>query len=123
VITLGSPFRGVRSHPAVLYMADRVRQRLHGGAATPPQCYTGYCECGALEGLLTGVPAGIPQTAVYTKSDGIVDWRYCVTGDAAADVEVPGTHVGLAFNAHVYRVIADRLRAGRRQAAAAPAAG
>lgn len=120
VITLGSPFRGVRSHPAVLYVADRVRQRLQGAGAQP-RCYTGYCGCGALEGLLAGVPAGIPQTAVYTRSDGIVDWRYCVTGDAAVDVEVPGTHVGLAFNAHVYRAIAGRLHAGLR--AAAPAAG
>ncbi len=123
VITLGSPFRGVRSHPAVLYAADRVRQRIQGTAGREPRCYTGYCDCGALEGLVAGVPSGIGQTAVYTRSDGIVDWRYCVTGDPASDVEVPGTHVGLAFNPFVYRVIADRLGASRRPVGASPAAG
>jgi pimeloyl-ACP methyl ester carboxylesterase len=122
VISLGSPFRGVRSHPAVLYMAERVRQRISGAAGSEPQCYTGYCGCGALEGLIAGVPASVAQTAVYTKSDGIVDWQYCVTGDPASDVEVPGTHVGLAFNPFVYRVIAERLAASRRHTAA-PAAG
>jgi pimeloyl-ACP methyl ester carboxylesterase len=122
VITLGSPFRGVRSHPAVLYLADRAKRRIQGKSAVEPRCYTGYCGCGALEGLAAGVPASVSQTAMYTRSDGIVDWRYCVTGDPARDVEVPGTHVGLAFNRFVYRAIADRLAFARRPASA-PAAG
>jgi pimeloyl-ACP methyl ester carboxylesterase len=122
VITLGSPFRGVRSHPAILYLADRVKRRIQGRAARP-RCYTGGCGCGALEGLAAGVPPSVSQTAVYTKSDGIVDWRYCVTGDPARDVEVPGTHAGLAFSPAAYRVIADRLASVRSAAAAVPAAG
>jgi len=51
----------------------------------------------------------VAQTAIYTKSDGIVDWRACVTGDPQIDCEVQGTHVGLVFNPAVYRVLAARL--------------
>jgi hypothetical protein len=51
----------------------------------------------------------VAQTAIYTKNDGIVDWRYCVTGDPEIDCEVAGTHVGLVFNPAVYRILARRL--------------
>jgi hypothetical protein len=51
----------------------------------------------------------VAQTAIYTRSDGIVDWRYCVTGDPEIDCEVSGTHVGLVFNPAVYRILAGRF--------------
>ncbi len=53
------------------------------------------------------------QTAIYTRSDGIADWRYCTTGDPENDFEVTGTHIGLAFNASAYGVIARRLALAR----------
>ena len=49
------------------------------------------------------------ETAIYTRNDGVVDWRYCVTGNSDNDFEVPGTHIGLAFNSSVYTIIANRL--------------
>ena len=49
------------------------------------------------------------ETAIYTRNDGIVDWHYCVTGLQSCDFEVPGTHIGLSFNASAYTVIAHRL--------------
>jgi hypothetical protein len=57
-------------------------------------------------------PGDVAQTAVYTRSDGIVDWHYCITGDPAIDFEVAGTHVGLVFNPAVYRLLAGRLARG-----------
>jgi hypothetical protein len=51
------------------------------------------------------------ETAIYTCQDGVVDWRYCITGNAANDFEVSGTHIGLAFNASVYTIVAKRLAA------------
>jgi pimeloyl-ACP methyl ester carboxylesterase len=114
VITLGSPFRGIRSHPLVLAAGERVRQRIRRqNGDLQPDCYTGYCGCAALVALHKGLPASVLQSAVYTKTDGIVDWRVCVTDDPATDFEVSGTHVGLVFNASVYNLIAKRLRAGR----------
>jgi hypothetical protein len=54
----------------------------------------------------------VRQTAIYTKSDGIVDWHVCRTGRPGVDFEVSATHIGLAFNPIVFDVVAHRL-AGR----------
>jgi hypothetical protein len=51
----------------------------------------------------------VQETAIYTRNDGVADWRYCMTGDYKSDFEVPGTHIGLAFNASVYTIVAKRL--------------
>jgi hypothetical protein len=55
------------------------------------------------------MPASVFQTAIYTRNDGIADWRYCITGEPGSDFEVAGTHIGLAFNAAAYAIIARRL--------------
>ena len=51
------------------------------------------------------------QTAIYTQHDGVVDWRYCMTGNPEDNFEVPGTHIGMAFNAAAYAIVAERLAA------------
>jgi pimeloyl-ACP methyl ester carboxylesterase len=108
VITLGSPLRGIRSHPFVIRAAAAVRARLRRQGRRP-DCYTPACECESVAAL--GSRPRAPHVAVYTRTDGIVDWRVCVSGDPEADVEVPGTHIGLVWNAAVYRLIAARLAA------------
>jgi len=114
VITLGSPFRGIRSHPLVLQAGEQVRARiLRQNGSRQPDCYTGYCECAAVRSLRQEFPASIPQSAIYTKSDGVVDWRVCLNDDSKTNFEVSGTHVGLVFNASVYRLIAERLDASK----------
>ncbi len=50
----------------------------------------------------------VPTTSIYSRSDAVVDWRACVRPDVEA-VAVPGSHVGLATNRAVYRVIAGLL--------------
>jgi hypothetical protein len=107
VTTLGSPFRGIRSHPLVLRVSDRVRERLQRDDR--PDCFTGHCDCPAVAGLESAFPSSIPQVAVYTKTDGIVDWRVCVNDDPATNVEVAGTHVALVANPAVYRALASHL--------------
>ena len=120
VITLGSPFRGIRSHPLVLAAGERVRERIRRqNGNLQPDCYTGYCGCAAVTAVQRGFPETVIQSAVYTKSDGVVDWRVCVTDDPATNFEVSGTHVGLVFNASVYALVAKRLHASRRNSAGA----
>jgi triacylglycerol lipase len=111
VTTLGAPFRGNVAHSAVLRAAKAVRSAIldeHGGAVMP-ECYTPRCSCDFLNSLRREFPASIPQTAIYTRDDGIVDWRYCRTGNRDSDFEVPGTHIGMVFNASAYSIIATRL--------------
>ena len=115
VITLGSPFRGTVVHSRVLRAAEMVRERilLKHGSGVLPDCYTGRCTCDFLDSLRRDLPGSITETAVYTRADGVVDWHYCVTGDPTIDFEVPGTHIGLAFNPAVYDIIANRLASAR----------
>ena len=53
----------------------------------------------------------VPCTAVYSRSDGIFDWRDCVQpdGPGVENVEVISSHLGLASNVMVLGVIAGRL--------------
>ncbi len=111
VTTLGAPFRGTVLHHAVLRAAEAVRKNIlkEHGPDVLPTCYTGKCTCDFLNRLRCDIPAGVAETAIYTKADGIVDWEYCCSGNPAVDFEVPGTHMGLVFNATVYNIIAARL--------------
>lgn len=117
VITLAAPFRGTVAHHSILRAAETVRRQIHRehgrGGDILPQCYTSRCTCEFVNYLRTEMNPEIEQTAIYTRDDGIVDWRYCLTGDEENDYEVPGTHIGLAFNASVYRIIAKRLADAR----------
>jgi triacylglycerol lipase len=111
VITLASPFRGVRSHPKVIEMSEKIRRRIFvkTDKTEYPQCYTGHCHCTAVTALHSFLPKKIRQTAIYTKSDGIVDWKNCVSRFAENNFEVSGTHIGLVYNFQAFKLIAARL--------------
>lgn len=81
------------------HTSDRVAR--HG-------CLTDTCRCRFSRDYSAEFPAGIPLTSVYSKEDGVVRWRACLVPYARC-VEVTGSHVGLAFNRKVYRVLADTL--------------
>lgn len=113
VTTLAAPIRGTVANRAVLRAAEAVRLRIldEHGRGVLPGCYTGQCTCNFLNSLRRRVPASTIETAIYTRHDGVVDWRYCMTMDPEVDVEVPGTHIGMAFNPAAYTVVAERLAA------------
>lgn len=111
VITLASPIRGTVANRSVLHAADAVRLQIleEHGRNVLPSCYTGRCTCNFLGSLRRQVPRSLMETAIYTRQDGIVDWHYCITMDPEKDVEVAGTHIGMAFNPTAYSVVAARL--------------
>ena len=120
VTTLGTPLRGLRPHRFLIFAQGFVAARIHRrrGAQVERDCFTFACPCPAVRALDTPPPRALPQLAVYTKEDGAVDWRYCVSDDPDASVEVRGTHLGLAFNTEVYRAIATRLASASSHAGA-----
>jgi pimeloyl-ACP methyl ester carboxylesterase len=111
VITLASPFRGTVMSRTVYHAAEAIRMKIlqQHGPGVLPECYTGHCTCNFINSLRREVPDSMVQTAIYTRHDGIVDWRYCMTKDPNIDFEVPGTHVGMAFNPMAYTIVAERL--------------
>ncbi len=56
-------------------------------------------------------PISVPVTAIYTKRDGIVDWRACIDRHTreVEHIEVASTHLGLGIDPDVWRIIAARL--------------
>lgn len=67
---------------------------------------------GGLAGATVSEPLpGVPSTAIFSKTDGIVPWRVAVErpSPSAENIEVYGSHVGLGFNPAVFYAIADRL--------------
>ena len=119
VITMGSPFRAVRAHPLVLSAANLVRSNIirerRQRREVTQGCFTPECSCGFVSTLMRDAeegfdrPSPFTRRAVYSKCDGVVDWRACVEDDEALNTEVTATHIGMAFNPDVYRTIASLL--------------
>jgi len=71
-------------------------------------CFTDTCRCPFTEDFAGEFPASVPLISIYTRGDGVVWWEAC-TVPYACNVEVSGSHIGLAFNRKAYRVIGDAL--------------
>jgi pimeloyl-ACP methyl ester carboxylesterase len=115
VISMGSPFReSVRAHPVILSAASMLRQaRRHGtsiGANIRPACFSGHCTCAFVKNMLAPDIYRVPHFAIYSKTDGVVEWQSCIEDDPVLNDEVRCTHVGMAFHPEAYRAVAKRLR-------------
>jgi pimeloyl-ACP methyl ester carboxylesterase len=78
-------------------------------------CLTEDCGCAFTSAYSAPFPESVRLTSIYSKEDGVVRWESCVVPYAEC-VRVSGTHVGLAFNAEVYRAIARALAEPERSA-------
>ncbi|MEM8751591.1 MAG: alpha/beta hydrolase [Pseudomonadota bacterium] len=98
VITLGSPFRGdpratnawwVYQFTSGHKVDDRDRHMGGAIAEAPP----------------------VPTTAIYSRTDGVCNWRNCVEAksDYAENIEVRSSHCGLGHDPAAAYAIADRL--------------
>ncbi|GAA4755395.1 alpha/beta hydrolase [Nocardioides endophyticus] len=111
VITLGSPMLAPGAHHRSLSASVEMLVRL-SKAGVPglmaEDCVAGSCARQSFEECRAPMPAGIGFTAVYSRRDGIVDWRACVD-PVARQVEVTASHLGMAFDPRVIDVVADSL--------------
>ena len=111
IVTLGAPPMDSRAvHPAVAgpVVALTLLGTLGVSGLMRSSCYRGEC-CARFRDELDGpFPPEVRFVAVYSRSDGMVDWRR-LTEPAAERVEVPASHVGLIVNRHAYAAIAAAL--------------
>ncbi len=125
VVTLGSPIRSqLAVHPLVLAQVGLVAAL--GSASAPGlltlRCRKGEC-CAPFRTALEGpFPPEVGYVALYSRSDGVVDWRSCLDPDAGTLVEVRSSHCGMGMNAEAYRAIARALAAFAAAEAAVPRA-
>jgi triacylglycerol lipase len=76
-------------------------------------CLTEDCRCSFTRDYSAPFPDSVRLTSIYSKEDGVVRWQSCVV-PYASNVEVRGTHVGLAFNPEAYLAMATALAASER---------
>lgn len=99
VITLGSPFGGLKEDNNVAWLYHMI-----SGEEVKD------IDDSLLKDIL--IPPPVPVTAIYTKGDGIVSWEHCMEQEENANVqnvEVQGSHCGLAFNIAALQCIVNRL--------------
>ncbi len=114
LVTLGSPVLDQLAVSApVLRMVRSVAMLASIGVpgTFSRRCAEGECCERFRRDLIATLPTGVQATAIYSRSDGIVDWRACLDPDAEL-VEVSSSHCGMAVNAEVYRVLEQALVAG-----------
>src|SRR3954453_4822876 len=111
IVTLGSPLRSSLSvHPVVRggVYAMGALGTLGVGGLMSRSCLWGDCCTEFWEQLEADFPAGVGFVSLYSRTDGIVQWRSCLD-PAAEAVEVRASHCGMGFNAEVYRAVAATL--------------
>jgi pimeloyl-ACP methyl ester carboxylesterase len=116
IVTMGSPMLAPGAHHVSLTAGVDLLVRL-SRAGVPglmsEECVAGSCARRSFDESRQAVPAGVSFTAIYSKRDGIVDWRACVD-PLAESVEVGASHLGMAFDPRVIDRVTVAL--GRRPA-------
>ncbi len=61
---------------------------------------------------LIAKPLPVPSTSIYSKSDSIVAWQLscAASGRHQQNIQVPASHIGMAFSPLVVQVILNRLQ-------------
>ncbi len=112
IVTLGSPMLAPAAHHVALSWGVDLLVRL-SSAGVPglmsQECVAGTCARQSWDESREPMPDGVDFTAVYSRRDGIVDWRACVD-PAAVAVEVTASHVGMAVDPVVIDEVAAALR-------------
>jgi triacylglycerol lipase len=121
VVALGSPqLDPLAIHPLVRLQVAAVARL--GSLGVPGlfkrTCLEDDCCAPFWAELSEPLPSGVGLVNVYSKTDGIVDWRSCL--DPHGDqVEIDTSHCGMAVSPAAWRAVADALagfeRAERRR--------
>ena len=112
VVTLGAPTVSMLAvNPLVLLQVGLVGAL--GTGRVPGffsmRCLRGAC-CAQFRADMTGpFPDDIRYTVLYSRSDGIVDWRACLDTEADELVEIRASHCGMGLNRSAYEHIARAL--------------
>jgi pimeloyl-ACP methyl ester carboxylesterase len=111
IVTMGSPMLAPGAAHQLLLAQVKLLRRLQGLGlrwAMGEECTTGACAMRMWEESRLPLPDDFPFTAVYSKRDGITDWRACI--DPAGDAtEVRTSHVGMAFDPVVLEVVTEAV--------------
>jgi triacylglycerol lipase len=120
IVTLGSPqLEPLAVHPLVRLQVQAVAAlgTLGAPGLFKQDCLGGDCCAEFWRRLSAPLPRGVGFVSVYSRSDGIVDWRSCLDPCADRQVEIDASHCGMAVHPAAWRAIADALEGFRSPAA------
>jgi pimeloyl-ACP methyl ester carboxylesterase len=116
VVALGAPqVSPLAVHPLVRLQVEAVGRL--GSLGAPGlfkrSCLDGECCSSFWEDLAGPLAPGVGLVCVYSKSDGVVDWRSCLDPHATEQVEIRASHCGMAVSRDSWRVVAEALEGFR----------
>ena len=75
LVYLGSPLQSVHVHPAVSAAVVMLHTALSLVSSRHDNCLTAKCPCGFVNDVGKRLPSSVSHAAIYTRSDGVVDWH------------------------------------------------
>lgn len=111
-IVMGSPLLAPGAvHPALAFdLAIVIALRRAGlGSMMGKDCGSGECARLSWEESKTPLDKEIAFTSIFSRRDGVVDWRGCLD-PTASTIEVNTSHVGMAIDPIVFDHVAKTLR-------------
>ncbi|HEX2175103.1 MAG TPA: alpha/beta fold hydrolase [Nocardioidaceae bacterium] len=111
IVTMGSPLLAPGAVHPVLAFDLRLLARLQRwgfGGLMGDDCTSGDCARTSWQELSAPAHDGFVFTSIYSRRDGIVDWRACLD-PAATHVEVRCSHVGMAVDQPTHRHVLTAL--------------
>jgi len=119
IVTMGSPMLAPGAHHVALSAGVGALVRL-SAAGVPglmaADCVAGACARASFEDCRRPMPDGVGFTALWSRRDGVVDWRACRDPEAV-DVEVTSSHCGMAVDPAVLEQVVAALGRQRETAA------
>jgi triacylglycerol lipase len=111
IVTMGSPMLAPGAHHRSLAASVEVLVRL-SRAGVPglmsAECVGGACARQSFDECRQPLSPAVAFTAIYSRRDGIVDWRACVD-PVAQPLEVSASHLGMAFDPRVIDAVSGAL--------------
>lgn len=115
IVSMGSPILAPGAvHDLLVRDADLLTRlrKLGMRGLMSEDCIAGECARTSFEETRAPLDPSVGFTAIYSKRDGIADWRACID-PAAIPVEVTASHVGMALDPLVFDVVRQALDAQR----------
>jgi triacylglycerol lipase len=112
IVSMGSPVLAPGAiHKVLAWDAEMLARLTRVGfrGMMGSDCFGGECARLSFEESKLPIDPEVAFTAIYSKRDGIVDWRACLDPDAT-HVEVRTSHVGMAVDPVVMDHVLTALR-------------
>jgi triacylglycerol lipase len=117
IVTMGSPMLAPGAVHSVLAFDLSVMialKRAGIGTFMGEDCTSGDCARLSWEESRQELDPSVAFTSVFSRRDGIVDWRSCLD-PGAETVEVSTSHLGMAVDPVVFDIVTDALEANRQR--------